>query len=99
MRARRLNRRKRRERPGKPTAFLFPCTTGLLSRVVPSGERGLFLGVQQAFGGLTRVIFPLWAGWAMDAFGRGVPFAVGAVMVLATLPLALGVAVPARVPA
>ena len=76
------------------TAFLFPCTTGLLSRIVPSAERGLYLGVQQSFGGLTRVVFPLWAGWAMDAFGRGVPFAVGAAMVLATLPLALGVSAP-----
>lgn len=69
------------------TAFLFPCVTGLLSRMVHSGERGLYMGVQHAFGGVSRVVFPIGAGWLMDAFGRGVPFWICGVLVLATLPL------------
>ena len=69
------------------TAFLFPCVTGLLSRVVPSAERGLYMGVQQTYGGVSRVSFPIAAGWVMDRFGRGVPFGIAALLVLATLPL------------
>jgi MFS family permease len=71
------------------TAFLFPCITGLLSQLVPSAERGLYLGVQQTFGGVARVAFPIVAGALMDRFGRGTPFMLSAVMVLATLPLAM----------
>jgi len=69
------------------TAFLFPCVTGLLSRVVPSAERGLYMGVQQTYGGVSRVAFPIAAGWVMDRFGRGVPFGFAALLVLATLPM------------
>jgi multidrug resistance protein len=69
------------------TAFLFPCVTGLLSRVVPGNERGLYMGVQHTCGGVSRVIFPIAAGVMMDGFGVGVPFLVSAVLVLATLPL------------
>jgi multidrug resistance protein len=69
------------------TAFLFPCVTGLLSQVVSSANRGLYLGVQQTYGGVSRVAFPIGAGWVMDHFGRGVPFAIAAGIVLLTLPL------------
>jgi MFS family permease len=69
------------------TAFLFPCVTGLLSRVVPSRERGLYMGVQHTFGGVSRVAFPIAAGLLMDRFGVGVPFWLAGVLVLATLPL------------
>src|SRR5882724_2783194 len=69
------------------TAFLFPCVTGLLSRVIPSGERGLYMGVQHTFGGVSRVAFPIAAGLAMDHLGMGVPFWVAGLLVLATLPL------------
>src|SRR6185436_8910048 len=69
------------------TAFIFPCVTGLLSRVVPSRERGLYLGVQQTFGGLSRVAFPIGAGLLMDHFGRATPFWVSGLLVLATLGL------------
>ena len=50
------------------TAFTFPCVTALLSRVIPSNERGLYMGVQQTFGGAARVVFPALAGWAFDRF-------------------------------
>jgi MFS family permease len=70
------------------TAFLFPCITGLLSRVVPAHERGLYMGVQHTFGGVSRVLFPVAAGFLMDRFGVGVPFWIAGLLVLATLPVA-----------
>lgn len=69
------------------TAFLFPCVTGLLSRVVPAAERGLYMGVQHTFGGVSRVVFPIAAGMLMDRLGIGVPYWIAAILVLATLPL------------
>ena len=80
------------------TAFLFPSVTGLLSRIVARRERGVFLGVQQTFGGLGRVGFPLLAGVMMDRFGRGSPFMVAAVLVLATLPLTATLHLPRAAP-
>ena len=73
------------------TAFTFPCVTSLLSRVISSSERGLYMGVQQTFGGLSRVVIPLWAGFSYDHFGRQVPFLTSAALVLFTLLLGLGV--------
>lgn len=70
------------------TAFLFPCITGLLSEAVRSSERGLYMGVQHTFGGISRVVFPIAAGVLMDGFGVGVPFWISALLVIATLPLA-----------
>ena len=67
------------------TAFLFPCVTSLLSRVVPANERGLHMGVQQAYGGMSRVAFPIGAGLLVDHFGPGLPFLVAGILVLATL--------------
>ncbi|MGH7579173.1 MAG: MFS transporter [Gemmatimonadales bacterium] len=69
------------------TAFLFPCITGLLSGVVPAKERGLYMGVQHTFGGVSRVAFPIAGGVLMDRFGVGVPFWLAGVLVLCTLPL------------
>ena len=69
------------------TAFTFPCTTAMLSRVVSSRDRGLYMGVQHTFGGVSRVAFPLIAGYAMDVFGKGIPFVFAGGMVLATLLL------------
>jgi len=72
------------------TACIFPCILGMLSRIVPSAERGLYMGVQQTYGGVSRVVFPVLAGVLMDNLGRAVPFWVAAAMVLATLPLSGG---------
>lgn len=49
------------------------------------------MGVQQTFGGVGRVIAPLYAGFAFDHLGKGVPFLTGAVIVLLTIPLGLGI--------
>jgi MFS family permease len=68
-------------------AFTFPCVTAMLSRVVSGGERGLYMGVQQTFGGVSRAIFPMVAGLAFDRLGAGVPFVIAAVVVASTLML------------
>ncbi|MDR0786620.1 MAG: MFS transporter [Gemmatimonadota bacterium] len=72
------------------TAFTFPCVTALLSRVVDRHERGLYMGVQQTYGGIARVIGPLWAGWAYEQLGVGVPFWTGGLVVFATLLFGIG---------
>ncbi|HJP58857.1 MAG TPA: MFS transporter [Gemmatimonadaceae bacterium] len=69
------------------TAFVFPCVTAMLSRVVPKRHRGLYMGVQHTFGGVSRVVFPLAAGIAMDHLGLGFPFIVAGILVLSTLLL------------
>jgi multidrug resistance protein len=72
------------------TAFTFPCITSLLSRVISQHERGLYMGVQQTFGGVARVLGPVGAGLAYDHLGVGVPFWAAAVLVMGTLLLGLG---------
>ncbi|HEY3112858.1 MAG TPA: MFS transporter [Gemmatimonadaceae bacterium] len=73
------------------TAFTFPCVTSMLSRVISSRERGLYMGVQQTFGGLARVVIPLWAGFSYDHFGQTVPLFTSAALVLATIALGYGI--------
>ena len=70
------------------TAFTFPCVTAMLSRVVSSSERGLYMGVQQTYGGITRIAFPVIFGAAFDSvLGEPSPFFISATLVLATLLL------------
>jgi multidrug resistance protein len=71
------------------TAFTFPCVTALLSKVIPSHERGLYMGVQQTFGGVARVVFPILAGYAFDRVAE-LPFLVSAGLVAGTLFLGVG---------
>jgi MFS family permease len=71
------------------TAFTFPCVTALLSRVIPANERGLWMGLQQTFGGTARVVFPLLAGFLFDRMIE-LPFLVSAALVLSTIVLGLG---------
>lgn len=60
------------------TALLFPSTTALLSRLAPQGETGQVMGVQQAFGGVSRLVGPIWAGAAYQHFGASSPFWISA---------------------
>ena len=70
------------------TAFSFPAVTALLSQVIGDHERGVYMGVQQTYGGILRVLYPLYAGWAFDFFsGAKVPFLTSAALVLSTLLL------------
>ncbi len=79
------------------TALLFPSTTSLISRRAASGATGQIHGVQQAFGGASRLLAPVWAGAAYQlcppATGRlcggALPFWVSAGIVTLTLVLAL----------
>ena len=71
------------------TAFMFPSVTALLSQVVGEHERGLFMGVQQTFGGIARVVYPLWVGFAWDTLGVPIPFWTSAALVAVTIVLGL----------
>ena len=63
------------------TALLFPATTALVTHLAPDRERGQVLGVQQTFGGITRVIAPIWATAAFQGLGIDVPFYMAGVVV------------------
>ena len=78
------------------TAFTFPCVTALLSRVISAHDRGLYMGVQQSFGGVSRVVFPLFAGWTFQALGPAYPFWISAAFVAGTLALGMGMDTYAR---
>ncbi|MBC7842188.1 MAG: MFS transporter [Gemmatimonadaceae bacterium] len=82
------------------TAFTFPAVTAMLSKVISNEDRGLYMGVQQTFGGISRVIFPIALGWAFDHMPIGAPFWISASLVIATLAFsfALPTSVTARVP-
>jgi MFS family permease len=71
------------------TAFTFPCVTAMLSRVIPSKDRGLYMGVQQTFGGVARVVFPILFGFLFDRY-LPLPFLLAAALVVFTIWLGLG---------
>jgi len=72
------------------TAFTFPCVTALLSRVISQRERGLYMGMQQTYGGVARIIAPLFFGWAFDSIGVSSPYFFSSAIILATISLGFG---------
>src|ERR1700716_3058811 len=81
------------------TAFTFPCVTALLSRVISQRERGLYMGMQQTYGGVARIIAPLFFGWAFDRIDVSAPYFFSAAFIVATISLGFGLdqyARPAR---
>jgi MFS family permease len=72
------------------TAFTFPCVTALLSRVIAPRERGLYMGMQQTYGGVARVIAPLFFGWSFDSLGVSSPYFFSSAFILATIFLGFG---------
>src|SRR2546425_3688218 len=56
------------------TAFTFPCVTALLSRVIAPGERGLYMGLQQTYGGVARVIAPQFYCWGVYTLRGSLPY-------------------------
>lgn len=66
------------------TSLLFPSTTSLVSRYSPRESMGQSLGVQQAMGGISRMLGPLWATAIFERVGHAQPFWIGAALVLAT---------------
>jgi MFS family permease len=76
------------------TALLFPATTALVTHDAPDHERGQVLGVQQTFGGLARVIAPIWATAAFQGLGVGFPFYIASLVVGLVVVLAYQVPEP-----
>lgn len=71
------------------TALLFPCTTSLVTRYAKADEVGQTVGVQQAFGGMSRLLAPIWAGIVFEQVGVREPFWIGGSLVLLTALVAL----------
>jgi MFS family permease len=65
--------------------------TGVVGTGVPNDGRGLYVGVGLGLGGIGRVVGPLWAGFAFDSLGRGVPFWTGAALAAFTVFLGVGI--------
>lgn len=72
------------------TAFTFPCVTALLSRVINPRERGLYMGMQQTYGGVARIIAPLFYGWSFDSLGVASPYYFSSAIIAATIFLGFG---------
>ncbi|MES1239980.1 MAG: MFS transporter [Acidobacteriota bacterium] len=64
------------------TALLFPATTSLVSRRARRSEVGQVMGVQQLFGGVSRMLGPLWAGFVFQEIGIEYPFWIAAALML-----------------
>jgi multidrug resistance protein len=64
------------------TALLFPATTALVSRRGARAETGQVLGVQQAFGGVCKVLGPIWSGMAFEHLGIRSPFWISALLMI-----------------
>jgi MFS family permease len=54
----------------------------LLSQRCDPKQLGQVMGVQQSFGGVARIFGPIWAGFAFQRFGPGVPFQVAGAVIL-----------------
>lgn len=72
------------------TAFTFPCVTALLSRVITPRQRGLYMGMQQTYGGVARIVAPLFFGWSFDSLGVSSPYFFSSAFILGTLFLGFG---------
>lgn len=79
------------------TALLFPNCSALVSHRAPPAQLGQVLGVQQSFGGMARVLAPLWAT-AVFQVGPRVPFFVSSGVVAIVTLLAFNVKHVAAVP-
>lgn len=71
------------------TALLFPATTSLVSRRARRSETGQVMGVQQLFGGVSRMLGPLWAGFVFERIGIQYPFWIAAALMLSVSFLTL----------
>ncbi len=64
------------------TSLLFPCTTALVTRHTDEETVGQAMGVQQFFGGFSRIVGPLWAGILYERVSIGSPFWVTGLLLL-----------------
>lgn len=73
-------------------SLLLPSTTALVSRhCTDPSEVGQVLGVQQAFGGVGRIVGPLLGGAAFERLGAGSPFWLAGGLLLGLLATTAGV--------
>jgi MFS family permease len=78
------------------TALLFPATTSLVSRLSLRNETGQNLGVQQAFGGVSRMLGPIWATAVFQFVGISAPFWLASGLMVGVLAMTFGIQGPAR---
>ncbi len=64
-----------------------PTLSALVANRAQAGRRGGALGMQQAAGGLGRVVGPVLGGLLFERVGLAAPYVVGAVLMLAALGL------------
>jgi len=69
------------------TALLFPPTSSLVSRFAPKSEMGQTLGLQQAFGGVSRMIGPTLAGIAFAKIGPAWPYWLSSLLMVGVFAL------------
>src|SRR5689334_17467645 len=81
------------------TAFTFPCVTALLSRVISPRDRGLYMGMQQTYGGVARAFGPLFFGWVFDTLGSSSPFFFASALIVGTIFLTPQLSLVAQKPA
>ena len=81
------------------TAFTFPCVTALLSRVISPRDRGLYMGMQQTYGGVARAFGPLFFGWVFDTLGSSSPFFFASAFIVGTIFLTPQLTLVAQKPA
>ncbi|UCC70948.1 MAG: MFS transporter [Gemmatimonadota bacterium] len=72
------------------TGTLFPPLAALISRSSAPEVQGSTLGINQFFGGVARVVGPLWGAAVFDAYGPGAPFLTAALVVAIAFLVALG---------
>ena len=81
------------------TAFTFPCVTALLSRVIRPKERGLYMGMQQTYGGISRAIAPFFFGLCFDHLGVSSPYFFASAFIIATIFLSPQLTLTTQTPA
>jgi DHA1 family tetracycline resistance protein-like MFS transporter len=67
--------------------LVTPTLSSSVAGTVPARRRGGALGLQQAAGGLARVVGPLAGGFAFQHLGVPVPYVAGAVLAALCVPL------------
>lgn len=77
---------------------LFPALATLVSRATDEHSQGSIIGGSQLVGGLGRVVGPLWAGFAFQAIGIGMPFHIGVVLVATAFLVAFRIPRPCDAP-
>ena len=80
------------------TALLFPTTTSMLSQRFKAEETGQAMGVQQAFGGVARLIGPLWSTVAFEHLGMLSPFWIAGSLMVAVCLHTLRIEAQSRTP-